>query len=106
MFAKKTTNFSKHKRKVDTLYRTDGRIQMQAIPENSNTQTKVCLTGTLCTMTAFIDPPKSRKTVFAFAPVTNLQKEGLHIPGDCDSGSKSLSRYLAPFLAREKHWII
>lgn len=82
-------------------------MQMQAIPENSNKQTNVCLTGTLCTTTAFNDPPKSRKpTVFAFAPVTNAQEERLRIPGDCDSGSKFLSRYAAPFPAREKRRIL
>lgn len=74
---------------------------MQAIPENSNKQTNVCLTGTLCTTAAFNDPPKSRKpTVFAFAPVTNAQEERLRIPGDCDSGSKFSSRYAAPFPAQ------
>lgn len=49
---------------------------MQAIPEYSKKQTNVCLRVTLCTITAFNNPPKSGKaTVFAFGSVTNLQEE-------------------------------
>lgn len=82
-------------------------MQKQTIPENSNEQTNVWLTGTLCTITAFNDPPpQSRKlALFAFGSVTTLQ-ERLRVPGDCDSGSKLSSCYAAPFLAIGKCGII
>lgn len=82
-------------------------MQKQKISENSNEQTSVCLTGTLCTITtAFNDPPQSKKlAIFAFGSITTLQKI-LYVPGDCDSGSKFSSCYAAPFLARGKCGII
>lgn len=50
-------------------------MQKQTIPENSNEQTNGCLTGTLCTITAFNYPPQSRKlALFAFGSVTTLQE--------------------------------
>lgn len=67
-------------------------MQKQTILENSNEQTSVCLTGTVCTIIALNDPPHSRKlALFAFGSVTTLQGR-LRVPGDCDSG----------FLARRK----
>lgn len=73
-------------------------MQKQTIPENSNEQTSVCLTGTVCTMAAFNDPTQNRKVaLFAFGSVTTLQ-ENLRVLGDCDSGSKFSSCYAAPFV--------